>query len=188
MAGKTTVALTTEQVKEIINTMRLGGAGFHANERIATCLLLEANLGVRISDILKLRLSDIIKDGSNYRLNIIEKKTGKKRTFLVPLEIFQFLQVYCLKHGILDTEIIFPIRERTVQKYLKTVVDYLGIENIGTHSFRKCFATDIYDSHGHDIELVRELLQHSSVKTTQRYIKRSPEKLESAIRGRIILA
>ena len=78
MANKTTVALTLEQYEEIIKTMRAGGSGFRPNNRIASCLVLQANLGVRIEDILRLHLCDIIRDGANYRLDIVEKKTKKK--------------------------------------------------------------------------------------------------------------
>ena len=85
--NKRTVALTTEMYEEIITTMRAGGAGFRANDRVATALVLEGNLGIRISDIMKLRLKDIILDGNRYRLEIIEKKTSKKRVFTVPLVI-----------------------------------------------------------------------------------------------------
>lgn len=53
--NKKTKALTTEQYKEIIQTMREGFSGCRPNERIATALVLEGNLGLRISDILKLR-------------------------------------------------------------------------------------------------------------------------------------
>lgn len=187
MANKTTVALTLEQYKEIIETMRVGGAGFRKNDRIATCLVLEANLGLRIEDILGLKLSDIVKDGSVYRLDIIEQKTKKKRTFIVPIEIYQFIFIYCSENNIGKNDIIFPITERAVQKHLKTVVDYLGYENISTHSFRKFYASSIYDANNHDIELVRELLQHSSTATTRRYIKRSSAQLEDAIQKHIHL-
>ena len=77
--NKKTVALTTEQYKEIITTMKQGGCGFLPNERVATALVLEGNLGLRISDIIKLRLADIINDGGRYRLAITEQKTGKQR-------------------------------------------------------------------------------------------------------------
>ena len=60
MANKTTVALTQEQYKELIVTMKTGGVGFRANNRIATALELEANMGLRIDDILNLKLKDII--------------------------------------------------------------------------------------------------------------------------------
>ena len=53
MANKKTIALTTEQYNEIIDTMKTGFTGFRSNNRIATALMLEANLGLRISDILK---------------------------------------------------------------------------------------------------------------------------------------
>ena len=55
--NKKTTALTTEQYIEIITTMKEGFCGCRPNERIATALVLEANLGLRISDILRLRLA-----------------------------------------------------------------------------------------------------------------------------------
>jgi len=57
--------------------MSEGFTGFHPNERVATALVLEGNLGIRISDILALRPCDIVRDGDRYRLEIVEKKTGK---------------------------------------------------------------------------------------------------------------
>ena len=85
--NKRTIALTTEQYKKIIQTMREGFCGCRPNERIATALVLEGNLGLRISDILSLRLSDIVRDGDRYRLEITEQKTKKKRVFTVPLAL-----------------------------------------------------------------------------------------------------
>ena len=171
MANKTTVALTIEQYQDIISTMRSGGSGFRPNDRIATCLVLEANLGMRIEDILKLRFCDIIRDGSRYRLDIVEQKTKKKRNFTVPLQIYQYIQLYCIEHNIDSKDVIFPITERAVQKHLQKVVDYLEYGNsIGTHSFRKFFATEIYKNNGYDIVLVQKLLQHSSVAITQKYV------------------
>lgn len=187
VANKTTVALTKEQFEEIIDTMRKGGAYFRKNNRIATALVLEANLGLRIEDILKLKVNDIIMDGERYRLNIIEKKTSKKRTFTVPLPIYQYIKLYAMENGIKDDEVLFPITERAVQKYLLKVADYLSYENIGTHSFRKFYATDIYNNNNYNIVLVQQLLQHSSVATTQRYIGITSQMQEEAILGHMVL-
>lgn len=176
-----TRALTAAQYREIIETMKEGFTGCRPNERIATALVLEANLGLRISDILQLRLSDIVKDGSRYRLEIVEQKTGKRRLFTVPFPIYQYIENYCLRNGIKNTDIIFPIGERAVQKQLKTVTDYLGFDGISTHSFRKFYATEIYKNNGYDIALVQHLLQHSSTAVTQRYIGIQPQKVEAAI-------
>ena len=185
--NKKTKALTTEQYKEIIQTMKEGFCGCRPNERIATALVLEGNLGLRISDIVKLRLCDIVLDGDRYRLEIVEQKTGKSRIFTVPLVIQQYIENYCLRNGIRRDERIFPLTERAIQKQLKIVCDYLGFEGISTHSFRKWYATEIYKNSGYDIALVQRLLQHSSAATTQRYIGMEPQRIEAAIQGHAIL-
>ena len=181
--NKKTKALTTEQYKEIIQTMREGFCGCRPNERIATILVLEGNLGLRISDILKLRLCDIVRDGDRFRLEVVEQKTGKRRIFTVPLVIQQYIENYCLRNGIQKTDTIFPISERAVQKQLAIVCDYLGFEGISTHSFRKWYATEIYKANDYDIALVQRLLQHSSAATTQRYIGIEPQRIEQAIQN-----
>ena len=181
--NKKTKALTTEQYKEIIQTMKEGFCGCRPNERIATALVLEGNLGLRISDIVKLRPCDIVQDGGRYRLEIVEQKTGKRRVFTVPLVIAQYIENYCLRNGIHAAERIFPITERAVQKQLAIVCDSLGYEGISTHSFRKWYATEIYRNNGYDIALVQRLLQHSSASVTQRYIGIEPQRIEEAIQG-----
>lgn len=174
-------ALTTEQYTTLIRTIKTGGGVFRANPRCAAVLTAEANLGMRLGDILRLKMSDFTNDGGRYRLNIIEEKTGKKRTFTVPGEIYNYFAEYAKKNGIANNERLFPICAYAVQKHLKKVCDYLGYENISTHSFRKWYATDIYNASGHDIVLVQHLLQHSSPVTTRRYIGISEEKIENAI-------
>lgn len=190
--NKKTVALTEEQYKKIIGTINNGfvcadGHIVKPNKRIATALSLEANLGLRISDILQLRLSGIIHDGNRYRLNIVEQKTKKKREFTVPLEIYSFIQNYVLENHINPAAKLFAISERTVQNHLQLICEYLGYENISTHSFRKYFATSIYVNNNYNIELVRVLLQHSSVATTQRYIGLQSKDIENALQNHIKL-
>ena len=185
--NKKTKALTTEQYKEIIQTMREGFTGCRPNERVATALVLEGNLGIRISDILTLRPCDIVRDGDRYRLEIVEQKTGKRREFTVPLVVKQYIENYCLRSGIKPKDRIFPLTERAIQKQLSIVCDYLGFEGIGTHSFRKWYATEIYKANGYDIALVQRLLQHSSAEITQRYIGIEPQRIERAIEGHATL-
>lgn len=141
--NKRTKALTNEQYREIISTIKSGFCGFRPNERVATALVLEGNLGLRISDILKLRPCDIVRDGDRYRLEIKEKKTGKRRVFTIPLIIQQYIENYCLRNGIGYDKRIFPVTARAIQKQLSLVCNYLGYDGIGTHSFRKWYATEI---------------------------------------------
>lgn len=181
--NKKTTALTTEQYKNIITSMKEGSSFFRPNERVATALVMEGNLGLRISDIVKLRPCDIVNDGGRFRLAITEQKTGKQRMFTVPLVIQQYIENYCLRHGIGRADLIFPITTREVQKVLARVCDYLGYTGISTHSFRKWYATEIYKNNGYDIALVQRLLQHSSAAVTQRYIGIEPQRIEKAIEG-----
>ena len=179
------VTLTSEQYHSIISAMQTGGEGFRANPRCAAALMVEANLGMRIGDVLRLRLSDIVRDGGRYRLNVVEEKTGKARRFSVPAEVYDFLRQYAERNNIPDTDPLFPVCEYAVQKHLKKVCDYLGYENISTHSFRKWYATEIYKATGNDLLLVQRLLQHSSPSITRRYIGISDERMEQAIANHV---
>lgn len=190
--NKRTKALDKEQYENIIATIRNGfeydGHIFKPNSRLATMLVVQANIGVRISDILKLTLNDIVLEGNRYHLDIIEQKTGKARNFTVPAALFEFLKKYATDNHIMPTSRLFPICERAVQKQLKIVCDYMGIESISTHSFRKFYATEIYINNDYDIELVRHLLQHSSSAVTQKYIGISEKRVEQAIEKHLCLA
>ena len=92
-----------------------------------------------------------------------------------------------MDHGIASGEVIFPVTERAVQKYLAKVTEELGYSSIGTHSFRKFFATEIYLNNNYNIVLVQQLLQHSSAAITQRYIGISSKEIEDALAGHIEL-
>ena len=186
--NKKTIALTEEQYKNIISTMRTGfvcpdGHIVKPNKKIATALTLEANLGLRISDILNLKLADIVRDGERYRLDITEQKTKKARTFTVIPAIYDFLIEYAAKNDLGFNTRLFDISERAVQKQLKIICDFLGFENVSTHSFRKFYATQMYQNNNYDIELVRILLQHSNAAITQKYIGISPQRVEQALQN-----
>jgi len=180
--NKKTLTLTVEQYHDIIDTMKTGFSGCRPNKDMAMALVVEANIGLRISDILKLKLSDIVKDGDRHRLNIREQKTKKERFFTVLTEAYQHLKIYCLENGIKPDEQIFKFKERGVQNKLQKVCDYLGYEGISTHSFRKFFATQIYINNDYNVVLVQQLLQHSTPAVTQKYIGIQPQQIESALK------
>lgn len=196
----TTVALTREDRDRIIITMREKADSMRADNTMkqsAAALLIESELGIRIGDICPhmredsktherrrvpgLRLSDIVRDSNRYRLDITEEKTGKRRTFTVNNDLYCWLRDYADAQGITRDDELIPLDPRTVQRNLKIVADELGLANISTHSFRKYFATDIYERAGRDIVLVQTLLQHSSATVTQRYINIQPERIDKAL-------
>lgn len=192
MGSYTTRIINDTEFSEIINAIRNGyehnGVCRRPNNAVATALVLQANLGLRISDILHLTLSSIVKDGNHYRLDIVEQKTNKSRTHIVPTEIYDYISSYCQSEKIGAERRIFQFSEHNIQLHLKNVCEYLKIENVSTHSFRKYSGDKIYESTGHDIELVRSFYQHTSVATTQRYLKRGNAALEKAICGTVTFA
>ena len=87
---------------------------------------------------------------------------------------------YALENKLDKDDKLFKIGVRAVQKQLKIVTEYLGLTNISTHSFRKLFATMQYELNENNLELVKELLNHSSIATTQRYIRVSQQAINKA--------
>ena len=126
--NRKTVALTADQYREIISTMRQGFTGCRPNDRIATALMLEANLGLRISDIVKLRLRDIVRDGERYRLSITEQKTGKARTFTVPLAVSTSFTA-CLLHAV-NVRSTAIIKTNTPKRFIESLLSYATSYNI----------------------------------------------------------
>jgi integrase len=192
MANKKTRALTDDEFAQIIQTIQRGyitadGKKIKPNIRVSVALTLQANLGLRIGDIINLKLSDIVKDGNRYRLDITEQKTGKKREFTVPNEIYTYLQSYALENSIRPNQKLFPITVRQVQKHLQITAAYLNLENVGTHSFRKFFAVSVYNNNNYNVELVRTLLNHSNVTVTQRYLSIENRLVELALQNHIVL-
>lgn len=185
MGRYVTKALNNSQFREIIETVREGytdydGVKHRPNIQLATILILEANLGCRIGDILNLTTDSIILDGSIYKLNITEQKTGKKRCFIVPKPIKAFIDDY-IRNANIYRGPLFDITAQAVWKQLRAVTGYLGLDDVSSHSFRKYAANALYETTGHDIEAVCEFLNHSSTAVTRAYIKRSDAQLESAI-------
>lgn len=189
--------ITEEEFRSIYHTIYNGFSNHKPNPQVALILKAEANLGIRISDVLKLRLKDFIKingtkeilleDGrkqetvvSEIYIRILEKKTKKQRNLPInPLfyeDLVGFVTERKPRKGeeLIPTkeQFIFTVDERWVQYVLRAANNYLGLpENeISTHSFRKLYAMNIYEASGHDIYLVSKLLQHSSVTCTQRYL------------------
>lgn len=192
MANIKTRAIDRDEFELIIATMQSGfttntGKRVRPNYRISAALIIQANLGLRIGDIVRLRLSDIIYESGRYRLQIWEQKTGKERNFTVPTEIYIFLQRYALENNLINPKSrLFHLTVRAIQSHLKLVTDYLGLEGVSTHSFRKYFANSIY-LQDYNVELVRVLLNHSNVAVTQHYLSVDTKQVEQALQKHIVL-
>ncbi len=171
MAHKVTKPLTEYEITKILNNV---------TQDVKNALLIQLNTGLRISDIVRLKYSDI----QFGKLEVIEKKTGKPQITKINMDLVQ----YIFEHRtIIDSDYIFWNSKtkidsiiRKIEKQIIKACDYENInsEFISTHSFRKTFATNAYKE-TNDILVVQYLLNHSSVSVTQRYIQINKDKADS---------
>lgn len=180
----TTRPLEVEEYNKII-TMMIKGFDypeegkikkFRPNIKIALALQLQASLGLRIGDILELTLNNF----RNGKLEMLEKKTGKLQYRDINSNIVNAVYQFAFENSIKQNSKLFNIGAREVQKQLKIITDYLELKNIGTHSFRKLYAMTVYEQNENNIELLKELLNHTSISTTERYIRVSQKAINKA--------
>jgi len=192
MANFKTRAVTGDEFKSIISTIRNGfttvsGVRVRPAPVVAAALLAQGNLGLRIGDICRLKLSDFVYENGRYRFgSFVEEKTKKVRTLPISSEFYTYLQTYALENGIRPNEPLFPVAVRTVQHHLKQACDYLHITGVASHSMRKFLATSLY-LQTRDPEIVRSVLLHSSIQVTQNYLSIEPEAVAQAIQKHIVL-
>ncbi|HFD2054558.1 TPA: tyrosine-type recombinase/integrase [Clostridium perfringens] len=149
---------------------------FRSNKQLALVLQLQSSLGLRVGDVLELKVNSF----KNGKLEIREDKTDKLQYRDVNANVVNTVMQYAIDNKLSNTDKLFKLSVRAIQKQLKIVCVYLGLENISTHSFRKLYATTVYANSNNNIELVKELLNHSSIATTQRYIRVSQQAIDKA--------
>lgn len=184
-----TRALSEKEISMLIDTINLGYVDYNnkvckPNNRIAFLLIIIANTGLRIDDALHFSLNCIIHEGNRYRLNIKEKKTGKMRTYTINTNVVNFIQEYCILNEIPRDRRIIPLCERTVQYAIKRAARFLCLEDynlVSCHSFRKFFATTLYNNNDKNIFLVSKILLHSNTRITEKYINISSNDIEKAL-------
>ncbi|MGL4988096.1 MAG: tyrosine-type recombinase/integrase [Cetobacterium sp.] len=170
--GKMTKAMNKDEIDTILGSNKI-------KQDVRNALLIELNTGLRIQDIARLKYSDI----QFGKLEIIEKKTKKSQITRINMELVEYL----FKNRVRVDNYIFGENEREVRAFVRKVqaqilkaCDYENIDStfISTHSFRKSFATFAY-TETKDIMFVQQLLNHSSVSVTQRYIEINKEKADN---------
>lgn len=147
---------------------------FRPNKQLAMTFMLQANLGLRISDVLKLKPSTF----KNDKLEVIEKKTGKLQYRTINRNLKELIYEYALENNIKSNDYLIQVKVRAIQKQLSIIANYLNLTNISSHSFRKLFGVTVYNKTNGNIELLKELFNHSNISTTQRYIKVSQKQID----------
>lgn len=133
--------------------------------------------GLRISDILPLKVNDVL---GHTHITIREEKTGKHKRFLVSDKLKNIVQEYVEAKELQPEDYLFPSRKAT-GKYpyvrreqifvsMNDVAKAIGIKDaIGTHTLRKTFGYHHYQQFK-DVAVLQEIFNHSAPSITLKYI------------------
>lgn len=166
--------LSKEEVNRIINSID--------NIKHKTMVYLIYGSGLRVGEVIQLKVEDISKDRMMIKVNY-GKGRKDRYTILSEKALTQlrlYYQVYKPKtwlfEGAKEHE---HITERSVQHIFARACENAGIHKKATvHTLRHCFATHLLES-GVDLRYIQELLGHSSSKTTEIYTHVSNRSLQN---------
>lgn len=147
------------------------------------CLLISLGVftGLRISDLLTLRYTDVLNKDV---LKLKEIKTGKERSIKINKDLREILDRIVSKLKITNrNELIFvnkygtkSIDKSYVNVKLKEIFKKYRIKvggNVSTHTFRKTLGrrvVEVNDYSNHTLVLLMDLFGHSSMSITKRYL------------------
>ncbi|MFK7692872.1 tyrosine-type recombinase/integrase [Paenibacillus sp. HJGM_3] len=169
------------------------------NERDYIFFGMGVHSGLRVSDLLKLRVRDVrdqlhvvyVPEKIKSRL----KKRRKQKMFIIHPDIAEDLRRFI--EGMDDDEYLFASRQRktitgavgepisrvTAYRMLNKVARRFGVQQIGTHSLRKTWGYHLYMDDPTNLALLMKMFGHEDMTTTLLYLGLTQDAMDAAIRG-----
>lgn len=168
-------------LKDVLNELNKGKNA----KRNILIFKLGITTGLRISDIIKIKIEDV-KGKTEFEL--IEQKTNKKRKVYlhqVLTELTEYLNILDI-----DGNWLFPnywdsskhITSNQYYKLLQKVAKELEIDYLGTHSMRKTFGYWYYKEYK-DVATLMTIFNHSSPSITLKYIGITDEEIKNSLKN-----
>ena len=159
-------------------------------ERDYCILTFFLNCGMRLSELCGINLTDIGGDGALRLLG----KGNKERIIFLNKACIDALNAYLIvrpREGIPPSQAnaLFISRNKkrlsnkTVQHLVNVYLDKAGLEGRGfsTHKLRHTAATLMYQEGGVDVRVLKDILGHANLGTTQIYTHVASKQIESAL-------
>ncbi|SMO66019.1 tyrosine-type recombinase/integrase [Solitalea koreensis] len=159
--------LSEEEVRQLISSI--------TNLKHKAMIMLTYSAGLRISELIALRIIDI--DSERKQIRIEQSKGKKDRYTLLSEKMLNVLRAYYLEYkpahwlfeGFSESNQPKPYSVRSAQLVLKRAAKKAGIKKkISMHTLRHSFATHLLEN-GTDLRYIQSLLGHGSSKTTEIY-------------------
>ena len=161
-------ALNINEIKALLETCRQS-----RNEELYYIVLVALYTGMRYSNIVNMKRSNI--KGNVYQLDGNETKSGKGQLIYLHQDLLNELN----KHiQAFNRDNIFITKR--VKRSFKTACNKAGIENFRFHDLRRTFATTLLYKDV-NIKTIQNMLGHSSIMMTERYLANDSKKELDAI-------
>lgn len=157
------------------------------NLKHRTILLLAYSAGLRVSEVVQMKVLDIDSD----RMQIFVRCAKGKKDRIVPLSkmilvlLRGYYKAFAPKNWLFEGQAKdVPYSVRSAQIIFKEACAKLMLpKSVGFHSLRHSYATHLLDN-GTDVKYIQALLGHNDIKTTLRYLhvtNRELSKVESPL-------
>lgn len=165
---------TAEDIEEMKLAIKRGNKGTPKRPELAArdqlIFLLGINTGLRVNDLVRLKVMDVKNQDI---LTIREGKTHKRREINVGMLQAEIQRYIADKQ---PNDYLFTsqkgskaISTTQVYRILTDAADYLGRNDVGTHTMRKTFGYHHYKQFK-DVAILQEIFNHAAPSITKRYI------------------
>jgi integrase/recombinase XerD len=134
----------------------------------------------RVGEVVQLRAEDIVAGRVVYRARTTKTKTTRDVAIAPPLAA-------ALKTAQLPKSgYLFPGRFQThlttqaADKALRHACDYLGLQGVSTHSFRRSLLTKLHNQ-GHSLRTLQQITKHSDIGNLARYLDVGQQEADAAL-------
>lgn len=152
-----TRAVTRQELRSLVKRL---------DEQTRLAVLISADTGLRVSDILNLEAGKLARE-----MSVTEQKTGKTRKVSLSAETYKFAQRIAKHSG----KYLINIDRSTVYRHIKAAAADMGLTHVSMHSIRKYYARRYCRAHG--LAQTQREMAHDYLSTTLLYVV-DPDELE----------
>lgn len=155
---------------------------YKGKQRDVILFSIGINTGLRVSDIVPLKVKDI-RDKTH--LSLIEKKTGKPKKLRINPQLMEEIKGYT--RAMSAEDYLFPsqmsqthITPTQAYRIMQKAAQVLERDDIGTHTMRKTFGY-MYYKRTKDVAALQIIFNHSAPDITLRYIGITSEEIDKSL-------